>query len=93
MAASAIPSSCAASSICLVSFWTSSSHIQDGIDVSKVSGDGIFSASTQQAVEWIERLRGDIGSQHLGEFVILETSFEELLLSKAAVVVFVHPGI
>jgi hypothetical protein len=45
------------------------------------------------AATWIERLRGDIGSQHLGQLVILEATFQEFLLSEASVVVFVHPGI
>jgi hypothetical protein len=58
----------------------------------KVSRDGIFLPLRSSVVDF-ERLRGDIGSQHLGQLVILKTAFEEFLLSEAAVVVFVHPGI
>ena len=37
------------------------------------------------------RLRGNVGRQHLGEFVVLEAALQELFLRQASVVVLVHP--
>jgi hypothetical protein len=54
-----------------------------------VSHDGI---RIYAAVALMERLRGDVGSQHLGELVVLETAFEEFLFGEASIVVLVHPG-
>ena len=40
----------------------------------------------------VSALVDDVGRQHLGQLVVLETSTEELLFREVAVAVLVHPG-